>query len=103
MKEDINIVLLKVTLLKEILQQLFLRTIRLKLKPGFHIIAPIARVAPIAPNGVQTIRATIRELNSNAKLTSDRDRPDRTLLYPIDGVKFMCDHMETIRGDWSDW
>mgnify|MGYP006973591574 CR=1 FL=1 len=53
--------LLKVTLLKEILQQLFLRTIGLKLKPGFHIIAPIARVAPIAPNGVQTIRATIRK------------------------------------------
>ena len=29
------------------------------LKPGFHMIAPIARVAPIARNSVQTIQAII--------------------------------------------
>ena len=53
--------------------------------------------------------------NSNGKLRDDRDRPDRTLLYPgdrddrdrpdrtllypgdrDDRVKFTCDHMETV-------
>ena len=43
--------------------------------------------------------------NSDGKLRDDRgdrddpNRPDRTLLYPgdrDDGVKFTCDHMETV-------
>ena len=29
------------------------------LKPGFHMIAPIARVAPIARNSMQTIQAIL--------------------------------------------
>ena len=44
--------------------------------------------------------------NSNGKLRGDRgdrDRPDGTLLYPGDRVKFMSDHMETTPGDSSAW
>ena len=35
------------------------RYVGLVFKPGFHMIAPIARVAPIAQNSVQTIQAII--------------------------------------------
>ena len=78
-------------------------------KPGFHIIAPIARVAPIARNSVRTIRAIIYgngKLRGDRGDRGDRGRPDRTLCHPGDRdhrVKFMCDHMETTPGDSSDW
>ena len=51
---------------------------------------------PIARNSEQPIRAIIWRDDWG-------DRCDRTLLYPGDRVKFMCDHMETTPGDSSDW
>ena len=75
-----------------------LRVKNVDLMPGFHIIA----------RSLEIVYGRSGRLygNSNGKLRGDRDRPDRTPLYPTDRddrVNFMCDHMETSPGDSSDW